>query len=249
MGRSPRIYSPGDILHIGGSSVPTDVLFRNDEDRRAFLLLLAAVVEKHDWRCLTYCLMGNHYHLLVQVLDQSLSDGMRRLNGDYARAFNERHDRTSNLFDRRFWCDRIETERRLYAAIRYIALNPKNHGFTHDPSRWRWSAHNALAAGAPDRIVDVSRTLGYFGEDPAGAASQYAAFVAGTTLPVLDGADIDLVTILAHPDRNAAILRAAERGFSDKDIAAVLGCRPRAVRRRLETARRQDASRIGPGTS
>src|SRR5256885_1282971 len=80
-------------------------------DRRGFLVLLDLVMSRFRWSCLSYCLMGNHYHLLLEIDEANLSEGMQVLNGTYARGFNERHLRDGCVFGSRFWCSPVTTER------------------------------------------------------------------------------------------------------------------------------------------
>jgi putative transposase len=91
------------VLHLASRGVEQRPIFRDDVDRRRFTRLLADVVTDQRWRCITYCLMTNHYHLVIELQEPNLSDGMRRLNGEFARTFNERYERVGHLFERRFW--------------------------------------------------------------------------------------------------------------------------------------------------
>ena len=101
--RRPRNeLPPAGIYHVTTRGVARTAIFLDDDERRLFLRLLAAEVQRHDWRCHAFCLMTTHYHLVVETELWRLSDGMHRLNGTYALAFNRRHRRSGHLFGERF---------------------------------------------------------------------------------------------------------------------------------------------------
>lgn len=88
-------------------------IFRDDRDRRDYLGLLALEIRRTRWRCLSYCLMGNHVHLLVETPEANLAVGMQRLQGDYARTFNQRYKTVGHLFQGRYGSVRIRSDRQL----------------------------------------------------------------------------------------------------------------------------------------
>src|SRR5262249_20730838 len=107
------------------------------------LRLLAQEVERHDWRVHSFCLMPNHHHLIVETELWRLSEGMRRLNGIYAQAFNRRHKRWGHLFGDRFASWAVEGAEHLAAAIEYVLQNPVRAGLVDRAEDWPWSAaHN-----------------------------------------------------------------------------------------------------------
>lgn len=102
MARPLRLQVPGGIYHVTARGNARATIYHDQIDREAFLELLVQVVERFSWRCLAYCLMGNHYHLLLQTPLPNLSLGMRQLNGVYAQRFNRRHTRVGHVFQARF---------------------------------------------------------------------------------------------------------------------------------------------------
>lgn len=137
--------------------------FDNVDDREDFLRVLAKVVELCDWRCKSYCLMGTHYHLIVQTPKPNLSVGMQFLNGRYAQRFNVRHARRGHLFGERFHSVLIETDSHLFAALRYVARNPVVAGLCEQPADWRWSSFRSLVGLEPAlRLLDVDGVLELF---------------------------------------------------------------------------------------
>jgi putative transposase len=164
MPRKYRIQEPGGVFHIATRSVFETFAFRTPDDRLDFLWIFNAVVETFSWLCKSYCLMGNHYHLIVQTPEPNLSEGMQTLNGKYAQRFNRRHGRRGHLFGERFYSVQLETDSHLLAALRYVARNPVEAGMCAAPLDWRWSSCRATAGleSAPG-FLDLDGVLGLFG--------------------------------------------------------------------------------------
>jgi putative transposase len=134
---------PDGIYHVTARGVDGTAVFRDDDDRRTFLRILAETARGHRWRCHAFCLMGTHYHVLVETTRERLSAGFQRLNGLYAQLFNRRHARTGHLFGDRFAARVIEDESHLAAASAYIRANPVRAGLCATPDDWPWSAARA----------------------------------------------------------------------------------------------------------
>jgi REP element-mobilizing transposase RayT len=140
MARLPRYVFPDGTYHVGTRGVDGTSIFRDDDDRRLFLRLFADVVTRNEWIVHTFCLMTNHYHLVVASLREQLSDGFHRLNGVYAQAFNRRYARRGHLFGDRYWSGLIESEDELAATCRYVLANPVRAGLCEQPADWPWSS-------------------------------------------------------------------------------------------------------------
>lgn len=149
MARPLRIEYPGAVYHVTSRGNARAEIFLDDADRESFLDVLASVVERFAWRLYAYCLMGNHYHLLVETPDPNLSRGMRRLNGVYTQRFNRHHGRVGHVLQGRFNSIIVERERYLLELARYIALNPVRAGIVRSPGDWRWSSYRATAGLRP----------------------------------------------------------------------------------------------------
>ena len=130
-------------------------IFETVDDRRLFLSLLSRIARQHGWALPAWCLMINHFHLVLETRRENLSAGMQRLNGDYAKWFNAWHDRTNHLFGRRFWSKRIETESQLWDTAEYILHNPVRAGFCADPWDWRWSGGTLFHPPQSSNVVDI----------------------------------------------------------------------------------------------
>jgi putative transposase len=154
-------------------------IFLDDLDRRLFLAELGMVVQDRSWMCPAYCLMTNHFHLLIQTPNADLADGMHRLNSIHANYFNRRHDHVGHLFQRRYESIVIERESHLLESCRYVVLNPVRAGICRRPGYWRWSSYRATAGYAPPLpFLAVDWVLGQFSNDPRRAALRYVEFVA-----------------------------------------------------------------------
>jgi len=162
MPRRGRELVAGGIYHVVARGVEQRDVFLDDTDRLRFLAILETVVTHLRWSCLTYCLMNNHYHLVLKTPEPDLSLGMRDVNGIYARRFNERYRRVGHLFQDRYRARLITRERHLFATVRYIALNPVRAGICSAPDQWEWSSHRAIIGAVAPGCVAVSELLSQF---------------------------------------------------------------------------------------
>jgi len=178
MARPLRIEVEGGLYHVTSRGDRREAIFEDDEDRQKFLSILGDVIEQMRWLCYGYCLMDNHYHLLIETPEGNLAKGMRQLNGIYTQASNRRNDRCGHLFQGRYKSIMVDAEAYLLELLRYVVLNPVRAGMAADPSGWPWSSYNATAgkAKAPDWLA-VERLLAHFARQTAAARRRYAAFV------------------------------------------------------------------------
>ena len=177
--RRPRDELAGGLFHVYARGNNRDLVFLTDEDRVRYLRLLAAVVREHDWRCLSFCLMPNHVHLLLQTPRPNLGRGMQVLHGKYALRFNRRHDRCGHVFQGRYGSTRIESDAQLWAVVRYIARNPVAAGLCAAPDAWAWSSHRVIGdeEEAP-RWLDRARLLTLLSGAGGDPRRRYAELVA-----------------------------------------------------------------------
>jgi putative transposase len=139
MARQPRGLLGDGIFHVTARGVARSELFLDRADFAGFAALLASVVERFRWRCHAYCLMPNHYHLVVETPRVKLSRGMHRLNFLYAQSFNDRYDRVGHLFQNRFGARLIESTEYLADACTYVRMNPVRAGLCRSADDWPWS--------------------------------------------------------------------------------------------------------------
>jgi putative transposase len=161
MPRPTRLNVADAYFHVTCNGAVKQTIFARDDDRLIFLRMLARTIERHRWHCHSYCLMGTHYHLIVETTEPTLSQGMHQLNLGYARWFNRQNGGRGHVFEARFYSGLIETETHLLGTIRYIAHNPVHAGLCAHPEDWPWSSYRVLlGAEAPVAgIIDARRTL------------------------------------------------------------------------------------------
>jgi REP element-mobilizing transposase RayT len=178
MSRPLRIQFPGALYHVTSRGDGREVIYRDDRDRTAFLAVLAHARERFNWVCHGYCLMTNHYHLLVETPDANLALGMRQLNGMYTQRFNQRHARVGHVFQGRYHAVLVQKESHLLEVARYIVLNPVRAGLTRSPHDWRWSSYRATA-GLSDTPawLYTDWLLESFGGERITASRAYRRFV------------------------------------------------------------------------
>lgn len=178
MARPLRLEFPGAVYHITARGNERRNIFVDDEDRRCFLDRLGREIEQQGWLCHAYCLMSNHYHLLLETPQPNLARGMRRLNGSYTQAFNRRHKRVGHLFQGRYKGILVDRDSYLLELSRYIVLNPVRARMVADPAQHEWSSYRATAGmHPPPPWLHTKDLLGYFGSRAEHAAGQYAQFV------------------------------------------------------------------------
>jgi putative transposase len=175
--RIPRIVAAG-FHHVTSRGNNRQPVFLDDGDREMFTAIFRRVLGRLWWACHSYCLMTNHFHLLVETQDESLSAGMQLLNGEYAQSFNRRHGSVGHLFQDRFFSAMVRDEAHGLEVIRYIAQNPVVAGLCRAAEDWPWSSHAAaLGLCRPPDFLTTSWVLGQFGEHPEIARARLRAFV------------------------------------------------------------------------
>ena len=153
-----------------------------------FCLTAERVRKRHGWDVLAYVLMSNHYHLLLQIGERGLSDGMHDLNHSYAVTFNARHGRINHVFGKRFWNRELTTDSSLQAAARYIVQNPRRAGLVAGLEDYPWSSYRAtVGLEFPHISLDRNSLLGFFGSTPSGSVAAYTRFC--EDMPLADELD------------------------------------------------------------
>ena len=185
MPRLPRVNVPNGIYHVTARGNRRQPLFLDDRDHELFLGMLSTLGVRRRWRCHGYCLMPNHYHVVIETPDADLSPGMQYLNGVYADHFNFFHGTDGHLFQGRFHAVLVESDPHLAELSRYLALNPVRAGLAATARDWRWSSYPAIAAGRRSPgFVDAQGILGLFGRDPERARRAFVRFVESDGVPV-----------------------------------------------------------------
>jgi putative transposase len=176
--RVPRLQIPGGIYHVGTRGVRREEIYRSPGDYELFACIFGRIVERFEWRCHTYCLMPNHYHLLIETPAPNLSAGMQRLNSDYAQWFNHLHGFSGHVFERRFFSRLVESNYDLIELARYVMLNPVRAGLCEEASGWAWSSYRPLVGEAPSTgFLTTEWLLSQFGRDPRRAREVLRTFL------------------------------------------------------------------------
>jgi putative transposase len=187
MPRAPRFHECGSYRHVTARGNDREALFRDDEDRWRFLGLLRDVTRAADWRCLAFCLMTTHYHVLVQEREVTLSRSIHLLHSRYVRAFNLRHGRRGHVFGGRYGVATITDNEHLLTVLRYIAVNPVEAGLCVRPADWAWSSYAGLiGVGRPWSFVSTSHVLSLFAprrQDSIDRIRRFVEPVPGTGVP------------------------------------------------------------------
>lgn len=186
MARPLRIEFPGAVYHVTARGNRQESIFASDRDRATLLHIIGDAMMRFDGRVLAFCLMGNHYHLVLRTERANLSQTMRHVNGVYTQTFNQRHTKVGHVFQGRFKAILVDSEAYLLTVCRYVDLNPVRARLVDEPAAWRWSSyrmHMGLAR-SPDWL-DSGPLLGQLlgrgaqqsPKDMRAARSRYAEFV------------------------------------------------------------------------
>jgi putative transposase len=178
MARPLRIEYPGAVYHITSRGNEKKPVYRDDQDRENFLSILDKVNKRYNWLCHAYCLMDNHFHLLIETPEGNLSIGMRQLNGVYTQTFNKRHRRVGHLFQGRYKAILVQKESHLLEVCRYVVLNPVRSHLIETPEQWRWSSYGATAGREkPAACLTTGWILGQFSGKRRKAEKEYCQYV------------------------------------------------------------------------
>lgn len=178
MARQLRLEFAGALYHLTARGNERQEIFRDNGDRQHFLAVLAREVRQLRWRLHAYCLMGNHYHLLVETPEPNLARGMKRLNSVYSQRFNQHHNRVGHLFQGRYHSVLVQKESYLLELSRYIVLNPVRAGVVAKANQWPWSSYRATAGLIPDAsFLEVRWLLEHFHPDLRLARDAYRRFI------------------------------------------------------------------------
>lgn len=178
MARPIRIELAGGLYHVTSRGDRREAIYLDDVDHEAWLTLFAEVCERYNWRCHAYCLMTNHYHLVIETPDKNLSRGMRQLNGVYTQRFNRRHERVGHVFQGRYKAILVDKDGYLLELARYVVLNPVRASMVDDAEQWPWSSYRAMMGqvDAPPWL-ETDWLLGQFGRHRRQAVGRYRDFV------------------------------------------------------------------------
>lgn len=226
MSRSLRIEYAGAFYHVTSRGNERKALYRSHRDREKFLSYLESAAERYKSVVHVYCLMDNHYHLLIETPSGNLSQIMHHINGAYTAYFNTKHARSGHLFQGRYKATVIDADEYAREVSRYIHLNPVRAGLVENPEEYRWSScqYYMFKRGVPTWLRR-DFILSYFGRGPKTAMKRYKDFVysvmdqeckdplAGLSKSIILGGEAFIEEIKTRflrdkqPDRNLPSLR------------------------------------------
>ncbi len=179
MARPLRVEYDGALYHVVSRANAKEPIFAPGSEKGLLLDTLSGVNKKFNWICHAYCVMDNHYHLLIETPDGNLSKGMRGLNGIYTQAFNRRKNRVGHVFQGRYKAILVQKESYLLEVARYVVLNPVRAKTAKSAADFQWSSYRAtMELDEPHDCLTTSWILGQFHERKEQAQTDYAAFVA-----------------------------------------------------------------------
>jgi REP element-mobilizing transposase RayT len=175
MSRPLRILAADGLYHVVARGNAKMTIYCDDFDRDRFLAVLETVVERYRVECHAYCLMSNHYHLVLRTLEANLSSAIQYLNGVYAQWWNTRHSRVGHVLQGRFKAQLLQRGDYFLEACRYVVLNPVAAGLVNHAEDWNWSSYRSTAGLAPRPVLLTTAMI--LGTRPA-ACRAYRAFIA-----------------------------------------------------------------------
>jgi putative transposase len=178
MSRPLRLEFAGALYHITSRGNDRKLIYLLENDFELFLDVLSDVCEQYNWVIHAYCLMSNHYHLLVETPDANLSKGMRQLNGVFTQSMNRKHRRSGHLFQGRYKAIVVDKDAYLLELCRYIILNPLRANMVDSPDEWLWSSwHSMIGNAESPPWLSTDALLKLFDNDRGSAIRSYIAFV------------------------------------------------------------------------
>lgn len=225
MARPLRLEFAGALYHITSRGNERKSIYFDATDFELFLTQLGKVCERYNWVVHAYCLMSNHYHLLVETPDANLSKGMRQLNGTFTQAINRKYQRVGHLFQGRYKAILVDKDAYLLELSRYIVLNPVRAKRVQRLEDWPWSSwHAVMGVAVSPSWLATDALLRMFAKQRKTARRKYAEFVQqGKGLSIWDKVanqvflgDDNFVqshlALLSEPDKLADIPKKQRRG-------------------------------------
>ncbi len=194
MARPLRVEYPGAYYHVINRGNAGEDIFHTIRDREKFLEYLEKAVERFSIIIHTYCLMANHYHLLIETTQANLSLAMQWINVSYAAYYNKKRQQSGHLFQGRFKSVLVEADEYLKPLSRYIHLNPVQAKMVNSPGEFPWSSYPAFVGKikTPDWL-ETGFLLATFGKKKKEAVNNYKAYVEGIDIKTLKDPEEDII--------------------------------------------------------
>ena len=212
MARSPRIDFPSAVHHVFGRGNGKQTVFLDDEDCSFFARRLGELKHELKFRVFAYCLMTNHYHLVIQTAEVALCRIMHRLLTAHARVFNDRWASVGHTFQGRYGSRLIGDDNALRTAIRYVHLNPVEAHLVPHAAAWTWTGHHGVLTGR-DGLIERAFVLDLFG----GSNEGYQAFLSEKTAKV-ERPSLDMLAAESPLDGASDLIRGAAKTKQATDL-------------------------------
>ena len=258
MARPLRIEYEGAVYHVTSRGNERKQIFKDDQDREMFLNTIKNVRERYNLLCHAYCLMDNHYHLIIETPEGNLSRGMRQLNGVYTQMFNNKHKRVGHIFQGRYKAVLIQKESHLLEVCRYVVLNPVRAKKVQKPKEWKWSSYRGTAGLEKPHICLITDwILGQFGKRKWQAQKKYREFVKAGIGGERIWKDLKGQSILGNEDfveslidyvkgyRDVKEIPKSQRYVSRPGLEVLLNSKTRADRKRRKVKVKEAVERYG----
>jgi len=186
MGRPLRIDTPGTIHHVYNRGNNRHAIFSEPRDYEQFLKFVAECKLRMKFEVHAYCLIPNHFHMLIRSAETHISKFMGRILEQYARYWNWKRQTSGRVFESRFKSKIFSDNPSYFSVFRYVHRNPIKHGLVQRIEDWRWSGHNALRLGIQDQIIDAKFPLSLFANETNTARSRYENFISMDPNPIIE---------------------------------------------------------------
>lgn len=177
MARQLRIEYPGALYHVTSRGNEKKDIFKSIKDRDKFLSYLSSAWERHGAVFHAYCLMSNHFHLMVETPLGNLSWIMKHINGSYTTYFNVKHKRAGHLLQGRYKAVLVQADAYAAELSRYIHLNPVRAKMVSTPEEYRWSSCSRYLEGTEPSWLSTGLVLGYFGTEDEDRRRNYRDYL------------------------------------------------------------------------
>lgn len=187
VGRAPRLLEPDAVLHTGSRGSNRGPIVWDSHDYASLIGEIGRAATRHEWRVLAWCVMPNHFHLVVRMTKGGFSVGFQQINGNHSRRTNQRYGRDAHLWKNRPWAVTMESPAQLVGAIVYTLRNPIDAGLCRYAHEWTHSSYRAMLGlePAPSWLAD-GEALNLFGPTVETARKALAELVHRGRYPVSD---------------------------------------------------------------
>ncbi|WP_201715992.1 REP-associated tyrosine transposase [Rossellomorea arthrocnemi] len=166
MPRKPRVWYPGAMYHVTARGNRKNNLFRDRKDYQFYLTLLQKANEKLPFILHSYCLMPNHIHLIIETIEDPLSQIIHYVHSNYAKYFNKKYDYIGHVFQDRYFAKLIKNWKQIMDTSSYIHLNPVRSRYVKNPEDYYWSSYKTFIISGYKTLADPTKILKNLGDHP-----------------------------------------------------------------------------------